>query len=670
MNALFSKKSHLLVLSISSILLFLDSRCDAVEWRVLYASNGNTSAEFGHSASIASNGFAVVGAYREGTQGTDAGAAYIFERDLGGFDNWGQRKILYASNANASIEAGFGYAVSISSNGIALVGARREDTQGTDAGAAYIFERDLDGQDNWGERKILYASNPNASSAPRFGRSASVSSTGHAIIGAHLEDTKGPDAGAAYIFERDLGSPDNWGERKILYASNANASTGARFGRSVSISSTGHAIVGAYEEDTQNTDAGAAYIFERDLDGPDNWGERTILYASNANASNSSGFGWSVTISSDGIAVVGAYQEDTRGADAGAAYVFERDLGGPDNWGERAILYASNANASSVPRFGNSVSISSTGRVIVGADLEDTRGTDAGAVYVFERDLGGIDNWGESMILYANTTDTPRFGRSVALSSTGLALVGAPLEDTQGGAAGAAQLFLLTPCVGDYESIGLVCVNGDWVGDIDETDLDVGNTTLIITGNVTLGTLTIVVADGASGLLTVIGCVEIDNITVVVDDTIPVDSSLSVPLVEYVCGTPDPIVTVELSQDLDDCETETDEVSNDGSTISVLISLSDSECSSDNGGNSVVGQWIGIASGTVCICVCCLCVCVVVVVSSFLSGALLLLLRPLFLSSRLNGLDSVNFGEENSTRSLSSCSSGSYDEDNYGNMTI
>ncbi len=625
------------------ILLFVFKSCVAVEWRAFHASNGNASAEFGHSTSITSNGLAIVGAYGDEALGfVEAGAAYVFERDLGGPDNWGERTILYASNANASIEPGFGYAVSISSTGIALVGARREDTQGTDAGAAYIFERDLGGPDNWGERTILFASNVNASSSPRFGRAVSISSTGHAVIGAPLEDSNGPDAGAAYIFEQDFGGPDNWGERTILYASNANASTGARFGRSVSISSTGHVVVGAYEEDTQNTNAGAAYIFERDLGGPDNWGERTILYASNANASSEPGLGWSVTISSTGdVVVVGAYQEDTKDPDAGAAYVFERDLGGPDNWGERRILYASNANASSVPRFGNSVSISSTGRVIVGADLEDTRGTNAGAAYIFERDLGGSDNWGESMILYANTTDTPQFGRSVSLSSTGLALVGAPFEDMQGDNAGAAQLFLLTPCVGDYESIGLVCVNGDWVGDIDETDLDVGNTTLIIDGNVSIGTLIIVVADGTSGLLVVNGCVAIDNITLQVDDTIPVGSSISVPLVEYVCGTPDPVVIVELSQELDACDKETDTVSDDGATISVLVSIESGECSDDSG-DLRIGESVGIALGaaaTLCIYVCCLCLCAVVVLCSFI-GILSISIGPYF-RPRMAELDSV-----------------------------
>ncbi len=44
-------------------------------------------------------------------------------------------------------------------------------------------------------------------------------------------------------------------------------------------------------------------------------------------------FGSSVAVSGD-TAVVGAHQEDAGGSDAGAAYVLQRDQGGADNWGE------------------------------------------------------------------------------------------------------------------------------------------------------------------------------------------------------------------------------------------------------------------------------------------------------------------------------------------------
>jgi hypothetical protein len=102
-----------------------------------------------------------------------------------------------------------------------------------------------------------------------------------------------------------------------IQASNKEASD--QFGYSVSISSDGNtAIVGAWEEDTGAGNAGAAYIFVR---SGSTWAEQAKIQASDKEATD--WFGYSVSISGDGnTAIVGAYKEDTGGADAGAAYIF------------------------------------------------------------------------------------------------------------------------------------------------------------------------------------------------------------------------------------------------------------------------------------------------------------------------------------------------------------
>ena len=51
-----------------------------------------------------------------------------------------------------------------------------------------------------------------------------------------------------------------------------------------------------------------------------------------------------MAVSGDTI-VVGARSEDAGGSNAGAAYVFGRDEGGTNNWGEFAKLTASDAEA-------------------------------------------------------------------------------------------------------------------------------------------------------------------------------------------------------------------------------------------------------------------------------------------------------------------------------------
>ena len=99
------------------------------------------------------------------------------------------------------------------------------------------------------------------------------------------------------------------------------------------------------------------------------------LLASDAQANDY--FGGSVAVSGD-TAVIGAYREDTGGSYAGAAYVFTRSGGA---WTQQAKLLASDAQANDY--FGYSVAVSGD-TAVIGARYEDTGGSDAGAVYVFE----------------------------------------------------------------------------------------------------------------------------------------------------------------------------------------------------------------------------------------------------------------------------------------------
>ena len=86
------------------------------------------------------------------TMALNSGSAYIFYRDQGGADNWGQVKKLTASDGAANDY--FGFSVSISGD-TAIVGAYGDDDNGVNSGSAYIFSRDQGGADNWGEVKKL-----------------------------------------------------------------------------------------------------------------------------------------------------------------------------------------------------------------------------------------------------------------------------------------------------------------------------------------------------------------------------------------------------------------------------------------------------------------------------------------------------------------------------------
>ncbi len=219
----------------------------------------------------------------------------------------------------------------------------------------------------------------------------------------------------------------------------SDAPTGS-FGFTVAVAG-GTAVIGASSADAGGFATGAAYVFQRDQGGADNWGEVKKLAASDAQADDS--FGWSVAVSGDSV-VVGAIQESAGGLYAGAAYVFQRDQGGASNWGEAKKLTAADAQATDF--FGTSVAISGD-TVVVGALLARTfPGYQTGMAFVFQRDEGGAGNWGEVTKLAASDGEkVDQFGFSAGVDGN-TAIVGANLEDDGGSYAGAAYVsdLLLT----------------------------------------------------------------------------------------------------------------------------------------------------------------------------------------------------------------------------------
>ncbi|UCG16690.1 MAG: hypothetical protein JSV19_01375, partial [Phycisphaerales bacterium] len=360
----------------------------------LTASDAAAFDRFAHSVSV-SGDIAIVGVPYDDHVGYHAGSAYVFQRDHGGADNWGRVTRLLASDPSAYDL--FGYSVSVSGD-TAVVGARRL------GGAAYIFRRDQGGPNNWGQ--VAKLTPGDGAGGGTFGATVSLSGD-TAIVGAWGNNS-------AYIFQRDHGGPDDWGQVAKLAA--FDTAPGDCFGFSVCISGD-TAVAGAFYQDEASNDAGAAYIFQRDHGGPDNWGQVAKLIASDAAPHDY--FGGSVSISGD-TAIAGTWGNDS-------AYVFQRDQGGADNWGQVARLTTSNG------AFAYSVSISGD-TALVGAPGDES-------AYIFGRDQGGADNWGQVAELTASDgVDGDRFGHSVFVSGD-TAIMGAPWDDDASHDAGSAYLF-------------------------------------------------------------------------------------------------------------------------------------------------------------------------------------------------------------------------------------
>ena len=74
----------------------------------------------------------------------------------------------------------------------------------------------------------------------------------------------------------------------------------------------------------------------------------------------------------------------------GVAYLFGRNQGGADNWGLVKRLEASTV-ISNLAEFGHSVAVDGT-TVVVGSRLAYVPAH--GGVFIYEKDEGGVDNWG------------------------------------------------------------------------------------------------------------------------------------------------------------------------------------------------------------------------------------------------------------------------------------
>lgn len=375
-----------------------------------------------------------------GQGGVGAGKALMFERDSLGV--WNAAAELSASDAAPGDF--FGFAVALSGD-LAVVGAFDDDFQGGPLaeGSVYVFERDQGGPGAWGQTAKLVASD--AEDNDRFGYSVAVSGD-LIVVGA---DAEGNYNGAAYVFERS-GPGGGWTEVAQLQGN------GGSFGLSVAASGD-TVLIGARGDDSAGVNAGAAFVFGRDQGGPGAWGEVVKLTASDGSTGTAESFGISVALDVD-TAVIGAHRNSEVASHAGAAYVFEREPSGSGTWTEVTKLTASDAWFRDL--FGFSVAISGD-LVVVGA-VEETHAPfvpggalGEGSAYVFERDRGGPDSWGEAVKLVAYDAEAGDwFGLSVALSDERV-FVGAPKND-QAGAAYAYDLSFgsETYCTAGVSRIG------------------------------------------------------------------------------------------------------------------------------------------------------------------------------------------------------------------------
>jgi len=258
-----------------------------------------------------------------------------------------------------------------------IVGARRNDAAGSDAGQAYVYSG-LDGSLIW----TFTGEAANSFFGMDVAAAGDVDNDGFddVIIGAYLNDEVGTNAGKAYVYSGQTGA--------LIYSFTGEAADD-RFGHAVSgagdVNNDGFSdfLVGAYLKNVGGmADAGRAYVYS----GQDG----TLLYTYNGEGAGD-WFGLDLSeagdVNNDGFDdfIIGARQNDAAGENAGRAYVYSGRTGN--------TLYVFDGEAAG-DNFG--VGVSGAGDInldgfddlIVGAYFSDSAGDNAGRAYVYSGQTG------------------------------------------------------------------------------------------------------------------------------------------------------------------------------------------------------------------------------------------------------------------------------------------
>jgi hypothetical protein len=405
-----------------------------VQGAKLTASDKAVDDRFGFTVDVDGD-VVVVGADYADPEGVEnAGAAYIFARQDGGWGGVTQVAKLTASDK--VIDDRFGISVAIDGD-VIVVGAWGANPGGNDnAGVAYVFVKPGGGWMDMTETAKLTASDKAA--GDYFGYSVAIDGN-KVVVGAYLDDIgSSSDTGSAYVFVKPAGGWTDMTQTAKLTTSGNTA--GEYFGFSVGVSGD-VVVVGAWRNSPGSvTQAGAAFVFEMPVGGWVNMTQTVKLTASDGGRYD--WFGHTVAIEGD-VVVVGACYADLGGGpytDYGAVYVYVRPVGGWVTMTQTARLRASDPAVHDL--FGRYVAISGE-MIVVGARNASPGGlSEAGKAYLFEMPVGGWRNMTQNATLTASDKAVgDYFGWTVGIDGH-VAVIGAFGSDPDGLTdAGAAYLF-------------------------------------------------------------------------------------------------------------------------------------------------------------------------------------------------------------------------------------
>ena len=365
------------------------------------AADGSDEHEFGHSVDI-DDGLIVVGAPYDNDNGTNSGSAYLFDANTGL-----QLFKLLPEDGVAGAEFGFSVAIK---NGLVAVGAKGDSENGTNAGAAYLFDASTGGQ-------LLKILPTDGAPDDEFGNSIDIDD-GILVVGAWRADEFGDESGAAYLFDASTGDQLN----KLLPGSGNNFQT---YGVSVAIDG-GITAIGArtFFVAGEGFTYATAYVYEVSNGALVHELQPDIL---NLNGDLGGFFADSMDIS-DGLIAIGAPMRSVVFDHSGAVYVFDVMSG-------EQLHYLVPSDARDRDNFGVSVAIDDS-KLMIGAHQDDDNGFNSGSAYFYNAQTGEH----LSKVIASDGQELDLFGCSVALDAD-LAIIGSKNDDDNGSNSGAAYIY-------------------------------------------------------------------------------------------------------------------------------------------------------------------------------------------------------------------------------------
>ncbi len=398
------------------------------EIKVLSPSHDYDEAEFGWKVNLEGDVIAVTHAGVEVDGLIEVRAIFVFQKDEGGIDNWGEVRRIPIPPSSGLTSGGI-----ISATDSLLIFHSFVGQE------VFIFERDQGGQDNWGLSKTIVT------------ESLGSFALSNAITHDRLVYQKRNNG--IFIHGRNVGGTDNWGLLKkisqaafseggmiiqdsfliVTNASNTvnvykeNSGGPNNWGRIQSIGGVGNfgfsldlkdslLIVGADRDNTNGDNSGLAHIyrFSPSLSLP--LQELKVISPSAPREENF--FGADVAIQGD-YALVGASRSSLFGGAplSGRALFFKRDEGGVDNWGEKQEI--EDGLNGVLSQYGRVIDADNDLMITSAQEGKNPGVNNSGVAYIYARDEGGLNNWGEIKRLSApSPTSGTRYGKQVKVSDT------------------------------------------------------------------------------------------------------------------------------------------------------------------------------------------------------------------------------------------------------------